>query len=351
MMGGFAVLEHQLKEFRSLVSTSLASPTHPDARVEETPLRLRADEAIDLHLHTYASDGFWDPSVLVGHLADNGFRVAAVCDHDTQESVIEAIEAGRRRGVLIIPGTEVTVRWGERQWHLLVYGIRPDDERPAAKPFLDLMRDQDARFRALAIDARRRIEASGRPLPSIDKQVNGRTMMPVHVLRAMIADKHVPSLKEAAELVVALGGHFTTDSRLEDVVDAAHHAGGFCVLAHPGRADLGSALDADVLDRILADTPLDGIEAHYRTYTDEETTFYRNLAAERGLVIGAGSDSHAPGAPVDPRPWRAIWAADLLGRLGVDVEPAPEGPAWEHGMDPLAAKPPAPEQTSEASKA
>ncbi len=327
------------KELTSLVSTSLASPTGLNGVGPEAPLYLRADDAIDLHLHTYASDGFWNPTALVSYLAEHGFRVGAVCDHDTQDSVIEAIEAGRRRGVRIIPATEVTVRWGDRQWHLLVYGIRPDDEREEAKPFLDLMRDQDARFRALAVDSRRRVEASGRPLPSIDKQVNGRTMMPVHVLRAMIADKHVPSLKEAAELVVALGSHFTTDSSLADVVEAAHKGGGVCVLAHPGRADLGPALDAEALDKILAETPLDGIECHYRTYTDADTTFYRGLAEARGLVIGTGSDSHAPGAPVDPRPWRAVWATGLLARLGITVEQVADGPVWEHGMDPLAAKP------------
>lgn len=346
-MGGFAVPMWRFKESRFLVSTSLALPTVLDRVAPGSPLRLQADEAIDLHLHTYASDGFWDPTVLVSYLAEHGFRVGAVCDHDTQDSVIEAIEAGKRQGVLIVPGTEVTVRWSDRQWHLLVYGIRPDDERPEARPFLDLMRDQDARFRALAIDSRRRVEASGRPLPSIDKQVNGRTMMPVHVLRAMIADKHVPSLKEAAELVVELGSHFTTDSPLEDVVDAAHQGGGICVLAHPGRADLGPALDAAVLDRILTDTPLDGIEGHYRTYTDDDTAFYRGLAKARGLVIGTGSDSHAPGAPVDPRPWRAIWAADLLGRLGIMVEPVADGPVWEPGMDPLVVKPAPPETPSE----
>ncbi len=318
---------------------STDSPIDLDSAVQDTSLRLHSDEGIDLHLHTYASDGFWDPTILVNYLADHGVRVAAVCDHDTQDSVVEAVDAGARRGVLMIPGTEVTVRWGERQWHLLVYGIRPDDPRAEAKAFLDLMGEQDARFVALAVDARRRVEASGRPLPSITCEINGRTMKPVHVLRAMIADKHVPRLKEAAELVVELGGHFTTDSRLEDVVGAAHQAGGICILAHPGRADLGPALNAEVLDQMLADAPLDGIEAHYRSYTDDDTAFYRGLAEDRGLLIGAGSDSHAPGAPVDPRPWRAIWAADLLGRLGITVEPVSDGPIWEHGMDQLAVKP------------
>jgi hypothetical protein len=42
--------------------------------------------------------------------------------------------------------------------------------------------------------------------------------------------------------------------------------------------------------------------------------------------------------PVDPRPYRAIWAADLLARFGIEVEP-PEGPVWAAGMDPYAVQP------------
>jgi predicted metal-dependent phosphoesterase TrpH len=316
--------------------------------VQDAPVRLAADAAVDLHLHTYASDGFWDPAALALYLADHRFAVAAVCDHDTQDSVLAFIAAGEQRGIHIVPGTEVTVRWNDRQWHLLVYGIRPDDERPEARSFLSMMADQDARFRALAIDARRRVEASGRPIPSVLKETNGRVMMPVHVLRAMITDKHVPRLKEAAELVVALGGHFTTDTPLADVVAAAHEAGGTCILAHPGRPDLGPALDAEMLDRMLADAPIDGLEGHYRTYTDVDTANYRALAEERGLLIGIGSDSHAPGAPVDPRPWRAVWGRALLERLGFAVDAQGEGPAWEAGMDPLAAKPPPPTEDKPA---
>lgn len=306
----------------------------------DAPLRrLPYDAAVDLHLHTYASDGFWSPSDLVDHLVANGFAVAAVCDHDTQDSVLEAIDLGRRRGVHIVPGTEVTVRWGGRQWHLLVYGIPPDDERPEAKGFLDLMATHDREFMALAVDARHRLEASGRPLPSLDRQVGDRKMMPVHVLRAMIADRHVPRLKEAAELVVALGGNFTYDTPLEDVVRVAQEAGGVTVLAHPGRADLGPALTVKMLDRLLREVPLDGLEAHYRSYTDRDTARYRQMAESRGLLIGIGSDSHAPGHPVDPRPWRAVWGQALLERLGFTVEADGVDPVWAPGMDPLAAKP------------
>lgn len=306
----------------------------------QTQQTIPARAAVDLHLHTIASDGFWTPPALIDYLAERDFRVAAVCDHDTQRSVIEAIELGAERGITVIPGVEVTTRWRDRQWHLLVYGIRPDRDDPEAQPFLDLMRQIDEQLQANAEDARRRIEASGRPLPSLEEIRAGRPLWPFHVLSSAIHEKHVPGLKEAAELVVELGGTFTADLPLADVVNAAKQAGGLTVMAHPGRADaVGIVTEQDFDQMKLQDEIfIDGLEAHYRSYTDAQTAFYREMAASQAMLVSCGSDSHGPGKPVDPRSWQAIWCEDLLDSFGIQVEPLPPGePAWEPGMDPLVA--------------
>ena len=308
------------------------------------PQRLAFDAAVDLHLHTLASDGGWQPEALIDYLAEHDFRVVAVCDHDTQRSVPAAMARGRERGLVVIPAVEVTSRWDDRQWHVLVYGVAPERDDDAAQPFLAMLAEQDRRLRELAEDARARIEAAGKALPSLESVLDGRVMWPFHVLSAAIADKHVANLSEAANLVVELGGNFTTDQPLERVVATAHEAGGICILAHPGRPNLGPALDAETLARLLAAAPIDGLEAHYRSYTDDDTARYRDLVEQFGLVASTGSDSHAPGEPVDPRPWRAIWCAPLLRRLGIEVDTPPAGePIWAAGMDPLAARPAPPE--------
>lgn len=314
------------------------------AAPDDAPMRLAHDAPVDLHLHTLASDGGWNPDDLIDYLADRAFRVVAVCDHDTQRSVPAAMARGRERGVVVIPAVEVTSRWDARQYHILVYGIAPDRQDEAAQPFLTMLAEQDQRLQDLAEDARARIEASSKALPSLESVLAGRTMWPYHVMMAAIADKHVPSLKEASELVVELGSNFTTDEPLARVVATAHEAGAICILAHPGRPNLGPALDAETLARMLADAPIDGLEAHYRSYTDDDTARYRELVERFGLLGSTGSDSHAPGEPVDPRPWRAIWCAPLLGRFGIEVAPPPDGEAvWAAGMDVLAAKPGPPE--------
>jgi 3',5'-nucleoside bisphosphate phosphatase len=313
----------------------------PNIGVRTNGRSVPARAAVDLHLHTFASDGFWTPEALINYLAERSFRVGAICDHDTQRSVVEAIDRGAERGIVILPGVEVTTNWRDRQWHILVYGIRPDRTDNAAQPFLDLMRELDEQLQLRAEDARQRIEASGRPLPSLEEVRAGRPLWPFHVLSSAIQEKHVPGLKEAAELVVELGGTFTADLPLADVVAAAHQAGGICLIAHPGRADAVGIMTENDLDQMLAEgIAIDGLEAHYRSFTDAQTELYRSMAATRGMLVSCGSDSHAPGKPVDPRPWQAIWCAKLLGRLGVHVEePTDDLPVWAPGMDPLATVP------------
>ncbi len=315
-----------------------APPAVADAPA--TAQSLRHEDRIDLHLHTLASDGHWTPAALVDHLAANDFRVVAVCDHDTQRSVAEVTRRAAKRNIRVIPGVEVTTRWGGRQWHLLVYGIAPNRSDEASRAFRSVLADLDGRLMELAEDARARIERSGRPLPSLEEVAAGRPLWPYHVLCSAIREGHAKNLKTAAELVVELGGGFSADEPLERVVAAAHEAGGLCVMAHPGRSDNVGIMTEEDLDRMLAEIPLDGLEAHYRSYTDEQTALYRRLAEERGLLISAGSDSHAPKQPVDPRPWRAAWAAALLDRFGVAVDPVPDGePTWAAGMDPHAVPP------------
>jgi len=308
------------------------------------PLTLAPADPIDLHLHTFASDGAWSPAALVDHLAGGGFRVAAVADHDTQRSVPEVTRRAAKRGIRIIPAVEITSRWSGRQWHVLVYGVQPNRADAEGREFRSVLADLEAQSLTLAEDARRRIEGEGKPLPSLEEIAAGRPLMPYHVLMSAIREGHAKNLKEAAELVSRLGGGFSADEPLERVVDAAHQAGGITVVAHPGRSDSVGALLPEDLNRMLADIPIDGLEAHYRSHTDDQTALYRQLAEEKGLLVSAGSDSHAPHQPVNPRPWRAVWAADLLARLGITVEPVAGGEAiWEPGMDPSAPKPKPPE--------
>ena len=78
-------------------------------------------ERIDLHTHTLASDGSDTPAAVVQQAAALGLRAVAVTDHDTFAGLPEALAAGQRCGIEVVPGVELSTVWGGEEVHLLGY--------------------------------------------------------------------------------------------------------------------------------------------------------------------------------------------------------------------------------------
>jgi hypothetical protein len=240
-------------------------------------------------------------------------------------SVPEFMERGSDRGLIVIPGVEFTTWWDGRQWHLLVYGIEP--ESLATTGFGQLLARQQANLRAAAERAISLMEQNGHKLPSLSEVIDDRPLLPTYVLQTAIKDGHATNLMTAHQLVIKYGEDLRVDTPLEDVVEAAHLAGGVCIIAHPGRDDGAGILTAERFVKMLAAIPIDGLEGHYRTYSVADTALYRGMALKRGLLVSSGSDSHAPGVPVDPRPHLARWVAPFLARQDIVVAPF-DGEPW-----------------------
>jgi predicted metal-dependent phosphoesterase TrpH len=291
----------------------------------QTHAHLAPDDIVDLHMHTYASDGRWTPEELTAHLGEAGFKVVALADHDTLRSVPEMRQRTRAAGIEFIPAVEMTTHWETGQVHLLVYGI--DLTAPDSAQFAALLQRQEDNLRDTAQRAIDLIEHNGRRILSLASVQGDLPLRPHHVFTAMIRDGHATGLKQAHDIVRALGEPVVVDVPLDETVAAAHAAGALAIVAHPGRDEGIGVLDDEKLDRMLATIPIDGVEAHYRSYTDADTERYRNWAARHGLLVSAGSDSHWPNHPVNPRPHPARWIAALLARLGYAVAPFDE-PAW-----------------------
>lgn len=286
---------------------------------------LSPDAPVDLHMHTRASDGEWTPEALIEHLAGRGFKVVAVADHDTMDSVPEAVERGADKGITVIPAVEMTTRWRDRQIHLLVYGVDPG--KPKARPFMNLLQRQQDALAAMAERILELLDRNGRKIRSMDEVLDGRPNKPYMVYRAMIRDGHGTDLRTAHNIVKGMDEPGLVDVPIEETVACAHQAGALAVIAHPGRDDGWGYLRANELNELYAEVPFDGVEAHYRSYTVNDTRLYRGWAQENDRIVSAGSDSHRSRYPVDPIPYKAVWVRDLLARLGYSVEEV-EGPAW-----------------------
>jgi predicted metal-dependent phosphoesterase TrpH len=306
---------------------------------------LHPDDPVDLHLHTWASDGRWEPETLTRYLAEQGFRLAAVADHDTMHNVPRMIAHGRAAGIEIIPAVEMTTRWHERQVHVLVYGITL--AAPDAGPFRRVLQTQQDQLRETAERAAELLRLHGRFIPALEEVALGLPLTPHHVFSAMIRHGHGSNLYQAHNIVRGLGEPVIVDVPIEDTVRAVHESGGLAIVAHPGRDEGFGVLKEADLDAMLREVPIDGVEAHYRSYNDADVERYRNWAEANALLVSSGSDSHWPSHPVNPTPHPARWVAGLLERLGYEVGPW-EGPAWvaRSPAEPVVEPAPAPTASS-----
>ncbi len=90
----------------------------------------------DLHLHTREGEAFiaYDARALIDRAAREGFQVLSITNHDALTFTTELAAYARERGVLLIPGVEVTIQGR----HVLLYNI---DVPPARiRTFPDLRR-------------------------------------------------------------------------------------------------------------------------------------------------------------------------------------------------------------------
>ncbi len=85
----------------------------------------------------------------------------------------------------------------------------------------------------------------------------------------------------------------TTVPDAKRAIAAIHEAGGIAVLAHPLNGDRGGE-DLETAVERLAGLGLDGLEAYYKPYPDEDRERLVSLADRFGLLTSAGSDFHGP---------------------------------------------------------
>jgi predicted metal-dependent phosphoesterase TrpH len=91
--------------------------------------------------------------------------------------------------------------------------------------------------------------------------------------KQLALDKHLPVLV-AVEMTTTWKGEMTDllcfgfdpNHSVFDpaaVVEAAHHGGAVCLLAHPGREDGFMTYDVQLLDQFRQQVPIDGLEVYY----------------------------------------------------------------------------------------
>jgi len=242
----------------------------------------------DLHLHTTASDGSRSPAATVEAAAEAGVTLLAITDHDTIEGVSEAVAAGQKLGVTVVPGVEVSVDTEHHDIHLLGFYLRW--EEAALQAALRELRERRAARNRRILE---KLAALGLSLEAARVQElggHGSVGRP-HIARAMIERGYVGSQGEAFHRYLARGKPaFVPRVRLttEEACCIITGAGGVPALAHP--AKIGSW---PLVEEVLA-SGVEGVEVYHSDHTRAEVDRLLALAQARGLLVTGGTDSHGP---------------------------------------------------------
>lgn len=246
---------------------------------------------VDLHTHSLRSDGAYEPADVVRRAAERGVRIQALSDHDTLSGAAEAMAAGERLGVRVIPSTELNTEseWGDV--HVLGYFLDPADT--ALEERLRWLREHRGRRIELMVE---KLSALGYPvrLERVLEIAQGGALGRPHLAQALFEAGHVTSYDAAFDTLINKDSPAYVArvglTPLEAVRLVREH-GGVPSLAHPG-----TVLDLDGLLPRLVDAGLAGMECYYGSHTPEAAIRYLALAARYDLVATGGSDFHGRGA-------------------------------------------------------
>ena len=256
-------------------------------------------ESIDLHTHTKRSDGTFSPTELIIHAHFLELKAIAITDHDTIDGLDEAIDAGYRLRVEVVPGAELSIEYDlPESGHMHVVGLFLDPSSQDLRDGLDwLKRKREERTpKILKILDEHGVHLT---VEEIMEKAGGGSVGRPHMARLMLEKGYVSSISEAFEHYLKKGAVAYVPKEkfpLERAVAMIRSAGGIPILAHPYSLKLDDQALEDLLVS-MKEKGIAGIEVYYSNHSAEQTERYLSLAHKLDLLISGGSDFHGENKP------------------------------------------------------
>eukprot|EP00831_Metopus_contortus_P040687 TRINITY_DN31870_c0_g1_i1.p2 TRINITY_DN31870_c0_g1~~TRINITY_DN31870_c0_g1_i1.p2 ORF type:complete len:457 (-),score=97.81 TRINITY_DN31870_c0_g1_i1:82-1452(-) len=253
--------------------------------------------SIDLHTHTTASDGTLSPTELVKLAKETGLDAIAITDHDTFQGVEEALEAGKKYGVEVIPGTELSLESPEGAGWIHVVALWLPPEADALQKAYDWVQEGRANRNHEIVDKLRSLGVNI-TYEKVAARAKGTIGRP-HFAQEMMALGVVSSMDEAFKVWLGDNGRAYVPKRKLTPKQAfliLNDIGATSILAHPFALNLNYQKTEDLV-RDLMKLGLDGMEVYYTEHTDADTKAYGEMADRLGLLKSGGSDFHGTNKP------------------------------------------------------
>lgn len=266
----------------------------------------------DLHCHSKISDGSMGIEELLAMAKRRGLSAIAITDHDAVAGATRACVIGKRLGIEVIHGVEMSAY---------------DHKRSRKVHILGYMCDSPDRLEGACLRMCKNRRTAGNEM--IAKVLRYYPIVPETVARHAAGSTNVykqhimQALVEAGYSNCIYGDVFrklfsSKDGRayvpveypdVREIIDLIHSAGGLAVLAHPYVYD-----SVDLMEELAGENRLDGIEVWHPSNNEERVAALKEFAKSRDLLMTGGTDFH--GLYTDPlRPMGSCGAPENTVQL------------------------------------
>ncbi len=269
--------------------------------------------AIDLHIHTVASDGRDTAAQVVHKAKELGLSAIAITDHDTLGGLNEAEYEGVKCDIEIIRGCELSVKSERGEVHILAFWI-PHEAKPLEEA-LEILR---AHRSSRSIRMVENLQAEGIDIQYDevlqfcvnDEEYNEYDISNLqntssysigrpHIAAVLLKKGYVSSISEAFTKYIGNNCPAYSSKKLfevEDIMNLLRQTECTICLAHPGLIKCDSQWLEDYVI-YLKELGLHGIEAYHSAHDKKTTNDLLVLSKKHDLVITGGSDYHGSNKP------------------------------------------------------
>ncbi|MBM3500690.1 MAG: PHP domain-containing protein [Armatimonadetes bacterium] len=247
--------------------------------------------AVDLHIHSTASDGTQTPEEIVREARRIGLAGIAIADHDELGGSAEAALHAERIGLRLIPAVEISTDYEDVEVHILGYWIDPQDVRLGER--LRTIREGRLQRAQQILDRLAELGVTNVGIDDVLREAGGGSVGRPHVAAALVRAGVTGHRQEAFKRYLGKTAPAyvprVRPTTLE-AIDIVREAGGCPVVAHPGLVPRRPRLIEQ-----MADYGVEGVEVYHPKHSPRQIALLLERVQAAGLLVTGGSDSHGPG--------------------------------------------------------
>jgi len=246
---------------------------------------------IDLHTHSYYSDGVLSPKEIVEKAVNAKCDFLSLTDHDSLEGLTEASKYSKYLDLGFINGVEISAKHNSQSIHIVGLGINPKETTLIE----GLQKNNNFRIeRAKKISEGLFKAGINEAYEKASLISQTKYITRTHFAQMLIQEKICPNMSSVFKKYMtgnkpgSVKGEWASS---KEVINWIHKAGGLAILAHPLRYRMTLTKLKKIVNELML-LGLDGLEIVNSYSRSEDIKITKMIADENKLLYSSGSDYH-----------------------------------------------------------